>query len=290
MFNRTPAHEIPDSPHQSQATRSLPGSLLADSAKDDSRDAEVLADALRTDRRCFRRLARSTRCWSSCANGRVWQRNCGPSATGWATAPANSSGATIRNFWTSPTMSQPAGPSTCGRSSPRPRRRGGCARRPSPACASATASVAEGARSAASPRHPGRAGQDRGRRRPCPSPRQVARPGQPPNCRSRDQARPPDRTHGAGASRCGVAPVTKRSGKFRIVQRRQAAHQRLANAVYHWSRVARTARPQKPRQVRRAPPAWSRSRPSPPLRRRPPHRLCMRHARNRNHIQSGYRS
>lgn len=37
---------------------------------------------------------------------------------------------------------------------------------------------------------------------------------------------------------CGVAPVTKRSGKSRIVQRRQAAHQRLANAVYHWSRVA----------------------------------------------------
>lgn len=37
---------------------------------------------------------------------------------------------------------------------------------------------------------------------------------------------------------CGVAPVTKRSGKSRIVQRRQAAHNRLANAVYHWARVA----------------------------------------------------
>lgn len=37
---------------------------------------------------------------------------------------------------------------------------------------------------------------------------------------------------------CGVAPVTRRSGKSRIVIRRQAAHQRLANAVYHWSRVA----------------------------------------------------
>lgn len=37
---------------------------------------------------------------------------------------------------------------------------------------------------------------------------------------------------------CGVAPVTKRSGKSKIVQRRQAAHNRLANAVYHWARVA----------------------------------------------------
>ncbi len=37
---------------------------------------------------------------------------------------------------------------------------------------------------------------------------------------------------------CGVAPVTKRSGKSKIVLRRQAAHARLANAVYHWTRVA----------------------------------------------------
>jgi len=37
---------------------------------------------------------------------------------------------------------------------------------------------------------------------------------------------------------CGVAPVTKRSGKSRIVLRRQAAHNRLANAAYHWARVA----------------------------------------------------
>ncbi|WP_406567483.1 transposase [Azospirillum canadense] len=37
---------------------------------------------------------------------------------------------------------------------------------------------------------------------------------------------------------CGVAPVTKRSGKSTIVRRRQAAHNRLANAVYHWARVA----------------------------------------------------
>jgi transposase len=36
----------------------------------------------------------------------------------------------------------------------------------------------------------------------------------------------------------GVAPVTKRSGKRRIVIRRQACQTRLANAVYHWARVA----------------------------------------------------
>lgn len=37
---------------------------------------------------------------------------------------------------------------------------------------------------------------------------------------------------------CGVAPVTKRSGKSKIVIRRLAAHVRLSNAVYHWARVA----------------------------------------------------
>jgi transposase len=42
------------------------------------------------------------------------------------------------------------------------------------------------------------------------------------------------------ALRClgGVAPVTKRSGKSRIVLRRLAANPRLANAIYHWARVA----------------------------------------------------
>ena len=42
------------------------------------------------------------------------------------------------------------------------------------------------------------------------------------------------------ALRClaGVAPVTKRSGKSRIVVRRYACNPRLANAVYHWARVA----------------------------------------------------
>lgn len=46
------------------------------------------------------------------------------------------------------------------------------------------------------------------------------------------------RDYAALRSLTGVAPVTKRSGKSRIVIRRQACHPRLANAVYHWARVA----------------------------------------------------
>ncbi len=37
---------------------------------------------------------------------------------------------------------------------------------------------------------------------------------------------------------CGVAPVTRQSGKARRVVRRRACQPRLANALYHWSRVA----------------------------------------------------
>ena len=37
---------------------------------------------------------------------------------------------------------------------------------------------------------------------------------------------------------CGVAPVTRRSGKSMIVTRRLAAHDRLRDAAYHWARVA----------------------------------------------------
>ena len=36
----------------------------------------------------------------------------------------------------------------------------------------------------------------------------------------------------------GVAPVSKRSGKSRRVEMRQACSNRLRTAVYHWSRVA----------------------------------------------------
>ena len=37
---------------------------------------------------------------------------------------------------------------------------------------------------------------------------------------------------------CGVAPVTRQSGKHCIVLRRYACNRRLADAVYHWARVA----------------------------------------------------
>jgi transposase len=46
------------------------------------------------------------------------------------------------------------------------------------------------------------------------------------------------RDYAALRSLTGVAPVTKRSGKSCIVVRRQACHDRLASAVYHWARVA----------------------------------------------------
>ncbi len=46
------------------------------------------------------------------------------------------------------------------------------------------------------------------------------------------------RDHAALRSLTGVAPVTKRSGKSCIVVRRQACNDRLANALYHWARVA----------------------------------------------------
>src|SRR6056297_366576 len=46
------------------------------------------------------------------------------------------------------------------------------------------------------------------------------------------------RDYAALRSLTGVAPVTKRSGKSYIVDRRQACHDRLANAMYHWARVA----------------------------------------------------
>jgi transposase len=46
------------------------------------------------------------------------------------------------------------------------------------------------------------------------------------------------RDYAALRSLTGVAPVTKKSGKSCIVVRRQACHDRLANAMYHWARVA----------------------------------------------------
>ena len=36
----------------------------------------------------------------------------------------------------------------------------------------------------------------------------------------------------------GVAPVTRQSGKSRVVRRRRAADRRLSDALYHWARIA----------------------------------------------------
>jgi transposase len=46
------------------------------------------------------------------------------------------------------------------------------------------------------------------------------------------------RDYHALRSLCGVAPVTRRSGKRCVVVMRQACHMRLRTAVYHWSRTA----------------------------------------------------
>jgi transposase len=46
------------------------------------------------------------------------------------------------------------------------------------------------------------------------------------------------RDYHALRSLCGVAPVTKRSGKHVVIVMRQACQVRLRNALYHWARVA----------------------------------------------------
>nr|WP_246226016.1 IS110 family transposase [Chelativorans xinjiangense] len=46
------------------------------------------------------------------------------------------------------------------------------------------------------------------------------------------------RDYHALRSLAGVAPVTLRSGKRCLVVRRYACNRRLANALYHWARVA----------------------------------------------------
>ena len=49
----------------------------------------------------------------------------------------------------------------------------------------------------------------------------------------------------------GQAPVTKRSGKSCFVQRRLACNKRLANAMYHWARVAAMVRSAQQAALRR---------------------------------------
>ncbi len=47
-----------------------------------------------------------------------------------------------------------------------------------------------------------------------------------------------DRDYHALRSLSGVAPVTRSSGKHRVVVMRKACHMRLRGALYHWARVA----------------------------------------------------
>ena len=47
-----------------------------------------------------------------------------------------------------------------------------------------------------------------------------------------------ERNYHAARTLCGIAPVTKQSGKSSRVQMRYACNQRLRNAIYHWARVS----------------------------------------------------
>ena len=84
------------------------------------------------------------------------------------------------------------------------------------------------------------------------------------------------------ALRCltGVAPVTRRSGKYKLVVRRMAAHARLRDAVYHWARVAVQRDRRQQGQVRRPSRARPRPCPRPAFGRGPPARGRLRHAQN----------
>ena len=77
---------------------------------------------------------------------------------------------------------------------------------------------------------------------------------------------------------CGVAPVTKRSGKSMSVSLRRASHRRLRNATYHWARVAMQKDPRLPGEVPRASLPRPRPRSLVALRRGPPPQRRLRHA------------
>ena len=89
---------------------------------------------------------------------------------------------------------------------------------------------------------------------------------------------------------CGVAPVTRRSGKSMIVTRRQAAHDRLRDAAYHWARVAAQRDPVSHESTGRSAPVATDTRPAlggrPPAQRRlrdAPQRRLLRPAPCRDH-------
>ena len=94
-------------------------------AKDDSLDARVLADALRTDGHAFAGSTRLTRSLSSYGSGRASRKNSRGNARACPTGCATSSGATTRSFSKLPTTSPSPGSLSFGRGFPRPPRRGG---------------------------------------------------------------------------------------------------------------------------------------------------------------------
>ena len=101
-------------------------------AKDDSRDAEVMASALRTDLRCFDGLPSPIPSSLNCGSGRALPTILAPSATALQTACANSSGAIFRRCSISKAISERSGCSTCGRSRRRPTKQFASERRRSP--------------------------------------------------------------------------------------------------------------------------------------------------------------
>ena len=98
-------------------------------AKDDSRDAEVMASALRTDPRCFRPLKTTD---PAVIELREWSRiaeDLGPSASGSPTGCASSCGDTIRPSSSSTPTSVGRGCSNSGSSRQRRQRQDAFARR-----------------------------------------------------------------------------------------------------------------------------------------------------------------
>ena len=170
---RSPAGtRLPSLRHQSQAARSFRDRFTVAGAKDDSRDAHVLGDSLRTDRHAFRRLSVDDpviielREWSRMAEDLQQERNSSgqPGArAALALLPADARAGR-----------RPRGrlvPAICGNRHRHRRRRPSCARRPSSGPSKRTASAAWMPRGVADPAREavhGRTGRHRGGNRSYP--------------------------------------------------------------------------------------------------------------------------
>ena len=305
-------------------------------AKDDSRDAEVMASALRTDPRCFRLLA--ARGPGRCrAAGMVSHRRASwaPSATGSPIACASSCGAIFPpcSNWkatSAPVAARPVGSRADAQQSfahPRRNRRKGAEAQSHPALrcraraggiAKATGQVAAGTVEAATahiatliarirlvndqikqahrqldaltarliPAEDAGAGQSKQHDVEI----LASLPGVGRIVLARLLTEAWDalqrRDYAALRSLTGVAPVTKRSGKSCIVIRRQACSPRLADAMYHWARVAIQHDPKSKAKYAALRGRGHSSWPRPEIGRRPPAQRRLRHAENRHHLQS----